>query len=119
MSKVLDQLRSRWGEYMPQVVLQTCQLIITIFITINLIVIMMMGDVITVMMMIRRQVFVLTNGRPLICLHCTETYIMCGEEKTGRLIVYNRYLIMIMVMMVMMRRRRRRRPAGWSSITGW
>ena len=26
---------------------------------------------------------------------------MCGEEKTGRLIVYNRYLIMIMVMMVM------------------
>ena len=46
---------------------------------------------------------------------------MCGEEKTGRLIVYNRYLIMIMVMMVMvmMRRRRRRRPAGWSSITGW
>ena len=39
---------------------------------------------------------------------------MCGEEKTGRLIVYNRYLIMIMVMMVMvmvmmmMRRRRRR-----------
>ena len=76
------------------------------------------------MMMIRRQVFVLTNGRPLICLHCTETYIMCGEEKTGRLIVYNRYLIMIMVMMVMvmvmmMMRRRRRRPAGWSSITGW
>jgi len=52
-AKVEDQLRSRWGEYMP-------------------------------------QVFVLTNGRPLICLHCTETYIMCGEEKTGRLVVYNR-----------------------------
>ena len=42
------------------------------------------------LLLIKSQVFVLTNGRPLICLHCTETYIMCGEEKTGRLIIYNR-----------------------------
>ena len=44
----------------------------------------------SLIIMITAQVFVLTNGRPLICLHCTETYIMCGEEKTGRLVVYNR-----------------------------
>ena len=107
MSKVLDQLRSRWGEYMPQVFHQTTHLS-SIFITINLIVVMIM-----MMTMIRVQVFVLTNGRPLICLHCTETYIMCGEEKTGRLNVYNRLVNMIMVIMVvMMRRRRRGRPTG-------
>merc|ERR1712106_817991 len=34
--------------------------------------------------------FVLTYHRHLISMRCTEQYILCGEEKTGRLIVYNR-----------------------------
>ena len=44
MSKVLDQLRSRWGEYMPEVVLQTKHLIISIFITSNLIAMIVIDD---------------------------------------------------------------------------
>ena len=50
----------------------------------------MIFTLLLLLLLIKSQVFVLTNGRPLICLHCTETYIMCGEEKTGRLIIYNR-----------------------------
>ena len=114
MCKVEEQLRSRWGEYMPQVftlvaiiiattiaMMRMMQIIATTIaiICITLIIVVIIFTIFTLiygikmiftLLLIKSQVFVLTNGRPLICLHCTETYIMCGEEKTGRLIIYNR-----------------------------
>ena len=117
MCKVEEQLRSRWGEYMPQVftleaiiialqptlpspstiattiaiICITLIIVVIIFTIFTLIYgIKMIFTLLLLLLLIKSQVFVLTNGRPLICLHCTETYIMCGEEKTGRLIIYNR-----------------------------